>query len=60
MQPDLQAFGDYRTLENLRISTSITSTLALTISFDMRYDSRPPDGIEGLDTSLRTGITYTY
>lgn len=60
MQPDVQRFGDYRTLENLRISTSITNTLALTISFDMRYDSRPPDGIEGLDTSLRTGITYTY
>lgn len=60
MQPDLQSFADYRALENLRISTAITDALALTVSFDLRYDSRHPDGIEGLDTSLRTGVTYTY
>jgi hypothetical protein len=60
MQPDLGSFADYRALENLRISTSITAALSLTVSFDLRYDSRPPDGITGLDTSLRTGVTYTY
>lgn len=60
IQPALGDFGDFRTLENLRLSTAITDELALTVSFDLRYDSGPPDGISALDTSLRTGITYTY
>jgi hypothetical protein len=60
IQPALRAFGDYRALENLRIAASITETLALTVSFDLRYDSRPPDDVSSLDSSLRTGVTYTY
>jgi uncharacterized protein DUF481 len=60
VQPALASFGDYRALENLRIAASITETLALTVSFDLRYDSRAPGEIASLDTSLRTGITYTY
>lgn len=60
MQPAVEAFGDYRALENLRMSAAVSETLALTVSFDLRYDSRPPDTIDGLDVSLRTGVTYTY
>jgi Protein of unknown function, DUF481 len=60
IQPALRSFGDYRALENLRIAASITETLALTVSFDLRYDSRAPEEIASLDTRLRTGITYTY
>lgn len=60
VQPSLGDFDDYRAVENLRLSASITETLALTISFDLRYDSGPPDGLSGLDTRLRTGVTYTY
>ena len=40
--------------------SEVTEALALTVSFDLRYDSGPPDGISSLDTSLRTGVTYTY
>jgi len=60
MQPALTDFGDFRALENLRLSAGVTETLALTVSFDLRYDSRPPDGLAALDTRLRTGVTYTY
>ena len=60
LQPAINDFDDYRAVENLRLSTSITETLALTISFDLRYDSGPPDGLSALDTRLRTGVTYTY
>jgi hypothetical protein len=60
VQPALSDFDDYRAMENLRLSASITETLALTISFDLRYDSGPPDGLSALDTRLRTGVTYTY
>jgi len=52
--------GDTRVLENLRIATALTERLDLTVTFDARYDSGPPDGISGLDTRLRMGVTFSY
>ena len=60
IQPAFGSFGDLRTLENLRVAASVTDELDLTVSFDLRYDSRPPDEIGALDTTLRTGLRYTY
>ena len=61
LQPALDARrSDLRLLENLRIATDITEQLALTISFDLRYDSDPPDGIVALDTRTRMGVTFAY
>ncbi len=60
LQPALSDFGDLRTLANLRIATSVSDELDLTVSFDLRYDSGPPDLVSALDTSLRTGLRYTY
>jgi hypothetical protein len=60
MQPELGDFEDVRVLANLRIATSVTDDLDLTVSFDLRYDSRPPDDISALDTNLRTGLRYIY
>lgn len=59
-QPEFRNPADSRLLENLRIRTEVTETVALVVSFDLRWDSRPPDGIASLDTNLRTGITVTY
>jgi hypothetical protein len=60
IQPALSDFGDYRVLEGAQLATSITDELALTVSFDLRYDSGPPDGLAALDARLRTGVTYRY
>ena len=60
LQPAVQALRDVRVLENLRLASSITERVALTVSFNLRYDSRPPDGVASVDTVLRTGMTYTY
>lgn len=61
LQPALDApASDLRVLENLRIATALTEQLQLTITFDMRYDSDPPDGISALDTRTRMGVTFTY
>lgn len=54
------AASDVRVLENLRVATSLTERVQLTVTFDLRYDGSPPDGISALDTRLRTGVTYTY
>jgi hypothetical protein len=61
LQPSLgDPWGDLRVLENLRVAASVTERWDLTVTFDLRYDSGPPDGIAALDTRLRTGLTYTY
>jgi len=60
LQPVVADWGDLRTLANIRVAVSITDELDLTVSFDLRYDSGPPDDISALDTSLRTGLRYSY
>ena len=59
-QPAVGNWADARTLANLRVASSVTDELDLTVSFDLRYDGGPPDGVSALDTSLRTGLRYTY
>jgi hypothetical protein len=60
VQPSVEDWGDVRILEALRLAAPIADALALTVSFDLRYDSGPPDGIAALDTRLETGVTYTF
>lgn len=60
VQPRIDSFADVRILEDLSIATPVTDRLAMTVSFDLRYDSRPPDGLSALDARLRTGLTFTY
>lgn len=60
VQPQVGHLKDVRILEDLAFSTPVTERLALTVSFDLRYDSRPPDGLAALDTRLRTGLTLSY
>jgi len=59
-QPQIDDPGDIRIVNNVGIAAKITRTIALTIKFDLRYDSRPPDGIAGLDTTLRNGLTIAF
>jgi len=60
LQPAVRDWDDIRTLANLRIASSVTDKLDLTVSFYLRYDGGPPDGISALDTSLRTGLRYSH
>jgi hypothetical protein len=60
IQPRVSRPGDVRVLENMRIGASVTDRVSLTVAFDLRFDSEPPDGIARLDSTLRTGVTYSY
>lgn len=60
IQPRVDDLGDVRVLHDLSLATPVNDRLAMTVSFDMRYDSGPPDGLSALDARLRTGLTWTY
>ncbi len=60
VQPWIVHPGDLRILENLQLAVGITREIAMSVRFDLRYDSRPPDGIESLDTTLHTGVSIGF
>lgn len=59
-QPIFNAFYDYRIMEDIRLEFKITKNLTYTTSFEMIYDSRPPEGVPELIYLLRNGIGYKF
>jgi putative salt-induced outer membrane protein YdiY len=59
-QPRVDGFGDVRLLSDLRLAVQLVGALSLTVTSRIRYDSRPPDGIESLDTALTTGLALEW
>lgn len=60
IQPQVSDPGDLRILENFAVAAGITEEVALRVQFGLRYDSRPPDDITGLDTALLSGVTVRF
>lgn len=58
-QPRLDDFGDTRILDDAVLAFKITEGLTFSTAFNLRYDSRPPDGIGAFDLSLRNAISLT-
>ena len=59
-QPRVDAFGDLRLLGDLQLAVQLVGSLSLTVTSRVRYDSRPPDRIEGLDTAITTGVAFEW
>lgn len=60
VQPRLDAFDDVRVLSQSRLAVQLLGPLSMDVTLDLSYDARPPDDVESLDTSLRTGITVQF
>ncbi len=59
-QPRITDFGNLRLLGDATLAVRIVHALALTVSSNLRYDSRPPDGIASLDTTTKTGVALSW
>ena len=59
-QPRFDAFDDLRILVDASLGVGITTALAMTATFHLRFDSEPPDEIDDLDTSLSTGVQIVF
>jgi putative salt-induced outer membrane protein YdiY len=60
VQPLFDDPADIRVLDDLHLSIAIARWLAMTISVEYQYDSRPPDGVKEYDFSLKNGLTVRF
>lgn len=60
VQPRFDAFDDLRVLVDAAIGVGVTSTLAMTTTFHLRYDTEPPDDIEDVDMTLAAGAQIVF
>jgi hypothetical protein len=60
LQPRLDAFGDVRILNETVLAVQVTEAVALTTTFDLSYDSRPPAVVEPVDLALRSGVNVEF
>jgi len=59
VQPRLDAFSDVRLLNETRLAVALSKRVTLELTFDLDYDSRPPDNVEDLDVTLRNGVSVS-
>lgn len=59
-QPQIDDVRDVRMLGDVSLSVGVTQAIAMVTAFNMRYDSRPPDGKERGDVALKTGISVSF
>ena len=59
-QPLWNAIGDTRVLGELNLEIDLAGPLVLALNFVTRYDSRPPEGVNKLDTVLENGLAVTF
>ena len=60
VQPRLGDLGDVRSLGEVRLSASLTSSWSLETSYRMRYDNQPPLETRSLDSELRSGLMLRF
>ncbi len=60
VQPRLTDANDIRALSESELTFQLTKHLSFTSSFTLAYDSRPPNSIEKLDTTLKSSITFKF
>lgn len=60
LQPAWNAMADLRILNDTSLKVSLTEHLALSLTLELSYDSRPPVGTVKNNVSYQTGITYHF
>jgi putative salt-induced outer membrane protein YdiY len=59
-QPRLDAWGDFRLLDEAALITKLSSHVAFKTAFVLAHDADPPEGVEDTDTALQAGISITF
>lgn len=60
VQPAIDDFGDYRILQQSRLSTALTESWSLTVQLNLRHDSEPEFDVDETDLELSTGFGFRF
>jgi len=60
VQPAWNALADLRILNDTSLKVTLTDHLALSLTLEVSYDSRPPAGTVTTNVSYQTGIEYHF
>lgn len=59
-QPEFGSFADFRVSSDNQLNVNLSKILALTTSFRLFYDSKPPEGIMSRSMNLSQGIKFNF
>jgi putative salt-induced outer membrane protein YdiY len=59
-QPAVRETGDYVTSLSAEFILHVVSGLSLSLTYEIDRDSRPPDGIEELDSEIKTSLVWKF
>jgi Protein of unknown function, DUF481 len=59
LQPDIKKLDDLRVLSNNALNIKVSKSLSINIKTDVRYDSRPADGIKKYDFVSKIGLAIS-
>ncbi|MFC1528552.1 DUF481 domain-containing protein [Candidatus Latescibacterota bacterium] len=60
VQPCLRTFEDIRILGETDLKIELGEQLSFVMTFNLRYDSKPPDNIKVLDTEIKPGLVLNF
>ncbi|MDB4970506.1 MAG: uncharacterized protein JWN44_6195 [Myxococcales bacterium] len=59
-QPRLDDFSDVRWLHDSTLALTVTRYLSVRFSATLTLDTRPPEGVQPLDTALKSALALTF
>ncbi|RJP69712.1 MAG: DUF481 domain-containing protein [Ignavibacteriales bacterium] len=59
-QPQINKFNDVRILSENTLDISVSKNLSFYIRYNLRYDSKPPDGKAQTDSKSKFGVTIKF
>ncbi len=59
-QPAFDDLDDVRVLADVRLGVGLSRSLSLVTWFQILADSEPPEDVESVDTTLKTGLTIEF
>lgn len=60
LQPQIGKWEDFRITSDLSLIVGLTSFIDLSVSFSLRYDTKPPETIKPTDTITKFGFSFRF
>lgn len=59
-QPNVEEFGDEKGLWQNALTISVTTTISLSLTWDVKHDTQAPDGEDNTETTYKNVLIYNF